>query len=222
MFKPINLFQDAKEKNSGCLFCKPFEKMVLFTTDFFQVLIDTFPVALGHLMISTKDHYGCAGEIPASRLAEFIELKNQVRNFALQFSPNVCFYEHGRAGGCTTVQPGLKCEHFHLHCVPIQMDITPTLDAMYSKISFDDEYEIPEFFFTHGDYLFFEGNDEKKHFYIVEDKPVAPHLLRTLICNGLNHADFANWEQINDPTLSITSYEEIRKKFSQIALQEAL
>lgn len=62
-----------------CLFCKPTSaKKILIETKHFYVTFDDSPLLEGHLMIHTKTHYGCGGEIPEELFAEFIGIKNRV------------------------------------------------------------------------------------------------------------------------------------------------
>lgn len=217
-----NLFKKAKLGKSGCLFCNPFEEMVLFEGEFFRVLADTFPLVPGHMMIATKDHYGCAGEVPEAKLDELSEIKNRLKTRIQLFDSEVCFYEHGRAGGCTTVQPGLKCEHFHLHCLPIRIDITDRLKNLFPFHILPRYQDIAEAFFESGDYLFFETNEEEKHFFPAGNIPVAPHLLRTFIAEAVGKPNLADWECYDNFELLKESYEKIHRYFPEILHKESL
>lgn len=71
--------------------------MYIKNTKHFNVLADTFPVVPGHIMISSKDHYGCAEEIPEELQKELIDLKNSITMAVKAKYGNVIFYEHGRS-----------------------------------------------------------------------------------------------------------------------------
>ena len=76
--KSKTIFQNARRGKQGCLFCDPIEGMQIHKTSNFQVLIDTFPIVPGHLMISSLAHFGSAGEIPEAMQEELQELKSQL------------------------------------------------------------------------------------------------------------------------------------------------
>ncbi len=208
----IQTFNSAKIGKQGCIFCEPFPAMHISDTMHFNLLADTFPVVPGHLMISSKDHYGCAGELPEELHSEFTTLKN---NVAEQFRKNntpVIFYEHGRAGCCLANNPdGSKCEHFHLHALPVNLDITKHLDHTFQKIRMQDYSEIFENYYAYGNYLFFENCLGETFFYPAVDTAVSSHLLRTLICKELNVLERADWQQYTESGLWLESLNTISK-----------
>lgn len=216
------LTQQLRNRKSGCFFCTPPQEIILFDTDFFRVIIDTFPIAPCHIMISTKQHYGCAGEIPQEKMAEFTTVKRKVQNILKNFSDDMCFYEHGRAGGCTTVQRGLKCEHFHLHCLPTNVDISQQLHKTFPSFALTHHSDIIELFFEHGNYLYFQTPSRQQFFYPSYDLSIAPHYLRTLVCQAIQREDLANWESVHDPSLLRQSYDKLAPFISSHKTRETL
>lgn len=204
---PIDTFELAQKGKAGCLFCDPFPGMIVEETKHFRVLLDTFPVIPGHVMISSKAHYGSAGEVSSEYQKELCLLKDVVRSQVFKINESTFFYEHGRAGCCLAANPdGSKCEHFHLHCIPADIDLTPNLNNRFQQISLNKYNEISDLFMQYGNYLFIETNKQEMHFYPAEDENVESHLLRTLICEALNVDDLAHWERYIDKQCFIDSY----------------
>jgi len=214
-------FNEAKEGKSGCLFCRPFQGMILHETSHFRILLDTFPVAEGHLMISSKDHYGSGGEIPLELFFELSALKEELQEKMTQIDRSFIFYEHGRAGCCLATSPDEKCEHFHLHCLPADVSIQGALKERFDEIQMDSYSDISSLFMEQGNYLYFEDTDRNKLFYPAEDDRVDSHLLRSLICEALYTPELADWEDFSDRELFIKSYEVVKDFYSREQLEAA-
>jgi len=205
---PLEIFYHARNGKPGCLFCEPIEGMVLEETQNFRVLIDTFPITSGHVMISSKAHYGSAGEVPLELFDELCELKRRVKKeLASLYGHTIC-YEHGPGGCCSSSDPdAIQCEHFHFHCLPLNLSIAPELMKRFEKIELNDYREIIPYFFEHGNYLYCEDPSGKMMFFPAEDEIIEPHLLRTLISRALGSPDLSDWESYEDPGLFLKSYE---------------
>lgn len=194
--------QNNQNKNyiqqKGCIFCESRLSKVLLSTNDFIVALDDFPLSEGHLLIFSKEHYGCGGELPKQTLADLVSLKNRVSSILHNIYGKVVFYEHGRAGHCVSFGPDERlCHHFHLHALPISEDISNDLDKQFQRIDMPSYSSIDRFFRKFGEYLFFENNDRKAMFYPVVDR-IQPHLLRTLIADVLLRPERADWENFND------------------------
>lgn len=207
---PLDIFKNAIKGKPGCLFCDPIPGMAIHETDHFRVLMDTFPIIPGHLMISSKAHYGSAGEIPDEMQQELIELKHDLKEKVKGINGDYIFYEHGRAGCCMKANPnGQKCEHFHLHCLPVDVSLSKSLSQKYSCIPMESYEEIMPLFLEHGNYLYFEETSGKMCFFPAEDHKVESHLLRSLICNSLGIPNRSDWQSYEDAMVFMKSYELI-------------
>lgn len=189
-------FEEILKKNKkNCLFCKPnSSKKIIYETDNFYVTFDDSPLLEGHIIIHTKIHYGCSGEIPADQMPEFISLKNQVKNMIESSYGSCSFYEHGRAGHCSILDEDLLCEHFHLHALPLEMDISNEITNVsnFKKILLKKTEDILTYYEKYDHYLLYEHKD-RLYFYPVTNK-IPSHFLRTIIANNIKHPERADWE----------------------------
>lgn len=188
----------------GCLFCELTEHILLFSTNYFNVVLDNFPLVEGHILILSKSHFGCAGEVPEDFFDELVELKATVAQQIGRAYAAPSFYEHGRAGSCVTFgQDDRLCHHFHLHALPLPTacDITQQLQQQFFQHKAVASFaQIPHLFQRYGEYLYFENSLKQGIFYPVAQK-IPSHLLRTLIAQGLGHEERADWEAFNDEHL---------------------
>jgi len=196
MLTPQKIFSIANVPPNICLFCCPNPGMALHETANFHVLRDNFPIAPGHIMISSKQHFGSLGELDRSIILELENLKKKIESIFKQLFGSAIFYEHGRAGSChATIDPNLQCEHFHLHCLPLSVCIHKNISTFTSKtFRINSLGEIVNLFEKWGEYLYFENNQNESIYYPVLQTKVPPHFLRTIICQVSSTPEKANWQ----------------------------
>ncbi len=193
---PIKIFQNANINNNKCIFCNPTPGMIIHETANFRLLRVNFPASIGHLMISSKLHFGSMGELDSNLFSELKELKSTVTLWFKKHLQYIIFYEHGKAGGCFIAEEaGTQCEHFHLNFLPLDICIHQDLKKIYSPILINNLEDIVNIFDTFGEYLYFENNQGEKIFYSVKDKKIKPHFLRSIICKKNNMPHKANWQK---------------------------
>ena len=97
-----------------CLFCdsKMREVDTLYETENFFVKIGIAIVTPGHIMIISKNHYSCFGEMPPELDQEFNQLKNKVFNLIQQHFSTPFLVEFGAKGQSVF--------HAHIHFILLQ------------------------------------------------------------------------------------------------------
>lgn len=186
------------KKLDRCMFCDANDPLMLHQTENFYFSIDLSPLLSGHLIICSKQHFFCAGEITANLFSELIKIKNEIRFYLKKIYGQVVFFEHGRAGHC--VMKGVEerlCQHFHLHALPAFKDISGELDKQFSSLTLNSYEEISDFYNRFGEYLYYEDNNGKMHFYPVY-REIPPHFLRTMIAKTHGFAERADWMKNSD------------------------
>lgn len=175
---------------AGCMFCDIDPSLIIAETENMWLIRDKFPIVPGHLMVISKDHYGCMGELPILFFKEIDQLRNQI-SYRWMIS-----YEHGRAGHCVKMKESqITCHHFHLHILPLNADIRFDLEPRFVPHPMTALVQVPRLFETLGEYLFFEQACGNKLFYPASGK-VESHLLRTLVCKAINRNERADWEAL--------------------------
>ena len=201
------LIRDGYQR--GCVFCDPHPATLWTSTANFGVCFDVAPLVAGHLIVFSKDHHGCAGELPPEHLDELSDVRNEVRDAIRATYGSVTSYEHGRAGHCLTDGPEHRlCHHFHLHCVPGDNDVADELGPRFRRITLTDYQTITDVYPEYGNYLFLE-NDAGDMSYFVVDREIERHLLRTLIANREGHPERADWRAHASRELLVTGMRDL-------------
>jgi diadenosine tetraphosphate (Ap4A) HIT family hydrolase len=186
--------QWRNQYQSGCVFCAPNPQLMVSSGVNFGVCFDIAPLTPGHLILHSAEHHACAGELPAHHLAELIEIKQALAQMLRDTYGAVTFYEHGRAGHCLTDGPEHRlCHHFHLHAVPVEVDISGPLAQRFDRIDATGVDQLPELYEQYGDYLYVESGDGKGSYFVV-DRPIERHLLRTMISEAIGEPQRADWK----------------------------
>jgi diadenosine tetraphosphate (Ap4A) HIT family hydrolase len=182
-----------------CVFCEPHEKKVIFETDNFWVTLDSSPLTEGHLLIHSKDHIGCTGEVSYEIFNELEELKENVGSILNDIYGSVSFYEHGRAGHCgiTYGTDEKVCHHFHLHALPLKIDVSEIIESKFDVIKPAAFSEIPQLYEEFGHYLYFENSQGDMYYFPVNGE-LESHFLRTVISEALGKPEKADWEKFHD------------------------
>jgi len=185
-----------------CVFCAPRADLVEAETDDFIVLREPYPlVPHGHRMIISREHYGCAGELEPALLPQLEALARRVIDDTVAAHGQASCYEHGRAGACHAHDPqdpsAPVCHHFHLHVLPIELDIHGQLAQRLESWPVAGAEDILDLFYRYGDYLYFRNAQGEARFYTaIGGWTVPPHYMRSLISEGLGKPELADWEQL--------------------------
>lgn len=187
--------------------------MVLLETNNFVLIADTYPIVVGHLMISSKEHYSAAAEFPFDLLQEFLRIKAIATDLALKINNSCIFYEHGKAGSChATSSNEIHCEHFHLHCLPTSICIHSQIAKQFPGTILKEYGSLFNYYYKYGSYLFFENSSKEMIYYPIHTHKIPPHFLRTLICKELGTDKFSDWQDYTD----LTRYLQSRQKLAAV------
>jgi len=193
MTSPIDFQLNAKKK---CVFCEPSAELILKVTGNFILMLDPFALIPGHLLIASRQHYGCLGEVPIEFQEEAVALRTTAYDYLYEaFKEPITRYEHGRAGHCLLIDRSERsCHHYHEHLIPKHVSLNTALVADFKYIPFQSEVELCALFERYNEYLLVVEPGIGKRFYIAKGKTIAPHLLRTLSARALGYPERENWE----------------------------
>ncbi len=174
-----------------CAFCdrtKFLEDRILLETDNFYVLAGLGPICEGYVIIATKEHVQCYGEMNPVNEAEFLRLKQKTTTALISAYGDYQLYEHGKNGVCFTDGPGTKhCYHAHLNCVPTSVNLQPMLSARFQSIPVGSMQDIRASCAYSDGYLYYENREDALIFPVSERLP--GQFLRRLFCEALGEPD---------------------------------
>lgn len=202
MTMPIDFQTNAKKK---CVFCDPSSELILQTTDHFILMLDPFALIPGHLLITSRAHYGCLGEVPIELQSEGMMLRDLAYTCLHRtFNEPVTRYEHGRAGHCLMRDSSSRfCHHYHEHLIPKHLSLHDSLVLNFKYISYQSEHELCALYERYNEYLLVVEPNMEKRFYIAKDKMIEPHLLRALSARALGYPERQNWENYDSCELML-------------------
>jgi diadenosine tetraphosphate (Ap4A) HIT family hydrolase len=179
-----------------CVFCNPSKELILAESENFTLMLDPFALIPGHLLLTSRAHYGCLGEVPEPLQEECSKLRLYGYDLlAKAFDKGVTRYEHGRAGHCISRGKSARsCHHYHEHLIPEDLSIHPLLESSFKSILYSEETEVIDLFDRYHEYLLVCESDGSKRFYVAKSENVPPHLLRTLTAKALGKPELHDWE----------------------------
>lgn len=185
------LFEKMKRQSIGkCFFCNPVTESVLWENESVRIIADAFPLIPGHMLLTSKKHYGCLADLPNEEI-------NSIFQMTQNFQGNALMYEHGRVGTC-----GVNfnaCEHFHLNILPTEQSFEPSKQAL----DFGQVDEFMEYYYDYGEYLLLINGQK---WLLPIPSPVPAHYLRTVMGQFLGIPERAEWESLNDGNYFAESY----------------
>lgn len=207
---PLEIYNNVVNRPRSCFICDPVEGSILYETAHFRVLIDHFPILAGHVMICSKDSLISVANTPIELTKELFDLKDSLSKKVRTINGDCIFYEHGHKHQCLGFRhENQSCEHFLLHCLPVNISIKETLEQKFRSILVNDYQQLHSLSKESENYLYFETTKEEKYFFPIGSMQVEPDLLRTLICNTLGITNRADWKTYQETMLFVKSYELI-------------
>lgn len=171
------------DTNKGTIVDKTIDDshVVLYESENFCVIPDIAPLTLGHVLIVSKAHIRSLTHFSNSLALELRQVVSYIDLILSNGNPNnVIHFEHG--AGDDTNQSLRSVDHFHLHCVPLNIDLD-VLMAYYSNCfykSINDYTDIAGEKIL--DYILCESRG-KISIYLINKSNIKSQLLRQLIFN---------------------------------------
>jgi diadenosine tetraphosphate (Ap4A) HIT family hydrolase len=182
-----------------CVYCHPAENLIVTRLKNFNIVIDPFPLCEGHVMIISKEHFGCIGEMPAAMIDECHEIAGIISSFLIKNYDDFISFEHGRAGIC--IERGIPCSHMHLHFLPAKVDVTDVLSKLFNQVKIENLKHIPKHFHSFGEYLYYHSHSKGCYLYLLNSQSIPPHYMRTVITGARAEPHLSDWETYQNPDL---------------------
>lgn len=189
-----------------CVYCQLRPNVLIKSFNNFSIIIDPFPLYIGHILIVSKEHYGCTGELPKALVHECEGFSTKLLLFLeRKFGSSICF-EHGRAGACSHGQEDLPCSHMHIHFLPSKADASRELNQRFPNVCVEKLESLTKYFHGFGEYLFFQIGNHKRCYFLNNQK-IPSHYLRRIICEADGLAHLSDWENYHDEELKKKNFE---------------
>lgn len=175
------------------MFCKLVERAV-WRTDGLYLLLDTAPVAPGHALIVSRDHYMSAADMPAETIDELDKAWQRLRSEYLIRYGQFAMFEHGRTGHCVRLSGSERmCDHMHVHVLPLSGDLAEHVEAD-QRTQWDSWHDVTELASDLEGYMVVYTEASGKSFWPVTTE-LPSHYLRTKAAELLGQPALADWEE---------------------------
>ena len=168
----------------------------LMRTRTFHVVPSLGSLVAGWVMIVTRDHRLCMGELSDQEFRELVFLKEELSRELLKTYGRLIVFEHGPSSPGTPV--GCGVDHAHLHLVPVDIDVieaipglAPTLNLEWCTVS--DIREARSYFLEGVPYLYVEQAPSFR--YITTHKHLPSQLIRRVIAKHIGRPGDYDWQQ---------------------------
>jgi len=185
-------------KFDNCVFCniKQIKSEILLESDNFYLKIPIGLFTPGHILLISKDHLSCFGNLPLKHINEFGNFKKKAVDLITnKFSkPFLC--EQGIHGQ--------SIEHAHIHIIPSIGKKYDLSEGIYGKIflnleseKVDDFYEVVDYFNKNDNYVYFEENF-KSYIFNTSSRPNLEFKFRSDLARltGLNNLSL--WSNLSE------------------------
>jgi len=180
----------------NCLFCNYnlIKEDILWESENFFVKVGVGILAPGHVMMVSKNHLSCFGELPKNLFKEFSNFKEELFNSIKSNFSEPLIYEQGAYGQ--------SVEHAHLHILPMKTDYFNLInigdkilrDLKSTKI--DDIFQIIDIFGKYGSYMYLEENGNKQIFHTLGIKKGYTFRKEIAMHTGLHGLAF--WQNMDE------------------------
>ncbi|GGH17479.1 HIT family protein [Mucilaginibacter phyllosphaerae] len=164
---------------------------VLFETSNFFVVPTLGALVEGWLLIVSKEHYLCVGELDSELFEELEKLTFKVSNFLTKLYGDITIFEHGPAVPNQLV--GCSVDHLHLHLAPLSFDLLGAtkniIDLEWTELV--DFKQSKEYFNRSKPYVYIKN--PKNEQFIATSNVFPSQTLRQAIAYEINKFEKYNW-----------------------------
>jgi len=184
-----------------CPFCnrEMFKERIIAETNNFYIVATLGQITDGgHVLIVSKEHLRCVGDMPHELLGDFsfwVDFTSKVLSFEYGVRPlDITVFEHGITG--QTVP------HAHVHIVPARMDFTLNVrkDFPTTKLWTYHAWEEVAHYFRKKEEHYLLRKRSPATFDVLWDNSAPDMYLRTVLAKTLGVPERANWKGV-DPVL---------------------
>lgn len=190
---------------NNCVFCQEFtgdrstyfyevmgnkQSRILYEDDSFIILPTVGSFIEGYLLIATREHKLCMGELPIDKLNRLDKLIDIMRNMLRDIYQKDCIvFEHGSIA--ENKKNGTSVEHAHVHILPTGADLEQKLNN-HSLYPLSSILALKQCFENQKPYLYYQNTSGKQ--YIIESSNTPSQFLRKVSAEVLGKIDESwNW-----------------------------
>jgi ATP adenylyltransferase len=185
-------------------------RRVPFESESFAIIPSVGPLVEGHVLLSPKQHFKSFAQIPLALENEFRILKKKLATLLrTTYRKRIHYFEHGSAKSAQ--QPMCTVEHAHLHVVPTDTEIWPTLQHQFKWQRIDSN--IADLCAVAGDmeYLWYESPEGHSVIAKGIEGTFESQYLRKVFAQAVGINEMWNWREFPRATSISDTYTTLQR-----------
>jgi len=183
-----NIFSESLTREAGV------QNHILFESEHFVAVPTLGALVQGWLLIVSKRHRICMGDLDPSLLEEMVVFKNRVAKVVEFHYGSIAVFEHGPSKPKQAL--GCGVDHAHLHIVPTECNLIAGLSNIYeSDVLWQNSEGIQDAVEYHAkgfEYLYIEQPNDKA--LIAKARGFGSQLFRKVIAQHVGRPEWFDWK----------------------------
>lgn len=188
-------------------------RRVLLESESFAVIPSVGPLVEGHVLLCPKQHFKSFGQIPTMLEGEFAVMKKRLSAILSEtYRRRIHYFEHGSAKAAA--QPMCTVEHAHLHLVPTDAEIWPTIQHQFEWQRIESHIADLSALVGDMEYIWYESPEG---FSVVAkgiEGTFESQYLRKIFAKAIGLDEMWNWREFPKATMISETYASIRRALS--------
>lgn len=187
-------------------------RRVPLESESFAVIPSVGPLVPGHVLLCPRRHFKSFAQMPNGQESEFAITKKRLAEvLAKTFGKPIHCFEHGSAK--KAAQPMCTVEHAHLHFVPTEVEVWPTIKADFAWHRIESGIASLSAVVGEMEYILYESPDGRSFVTCGREGTFESQYLRRVFATALGN-DGWNWRKSpRVPMMSLT-YAALSREFS--------
>ena len=184
-------------------------RRVPLESESFAVIPSVGPLVEGHVILCPKQHFKRFAQIPTMLEGEFAVMKKRLSEIlAVTYGQRVHYFEHGSAK--TAEQPMCTVEHAHLHFVPTDAQIWPTIQHQFEWRRIRSNIADLSALVGDMEYIWYESPEGSSAVAKGIEGTFESQYLRKIFAKALGLDEIWNWREFPRATTISDTYATIQ------------
>ncbi len=183
--------------NKDCIFCdhESIKEDILWESDNFFIKVGKGILTPGHVLLISKKHLSCFGEMPENLYDEFNGVKERIFNEVKDKFSEPILFEQG--------VHGQSINHAHIHILPtknknfiLPSNINNKIFLELKKTEIENIKDIKKVFQKEGNYLYLEEKGIS-YIYHLDKNDSKKRAFRIVLTDINGEKEFTHWENMS-------------------------
>jgi diadenosine tetraphosphate (Ap4A) HIT family hydrolase len=186
-----------------------YARRVALESESFAVIPSVGPLVSGHVLLCPKQHFKSFAQIPTVLEDEFAFMKKRLSAILAEiYGQRIHYFEHGSAK--RALQPMCTVEHAHIHFVPTDAPIWPTIQHQFEWRRIESNTADLSALVGDMEYIWYESPEGLSCIAKGIEGTFESQYLRKIFANAVGLGEMWNWRDFPRTTMISDTYEDIQ------------